>query len=128
MNRTMLKSKIHRARVTGANLDYEGSITIDRTLLSAADILAYEQVHVLNVNTGARFTTYAIEGPKGKGQIELNGAAARLALPGDTVIILTYTTVASEKAVYFLPKLVYVDENNRITGTNPPNDLREMMA
>lgn len=128
MIRTMLKSKIHRARVTGANLDYEGSITIDKTLLSTADILSFEQVDVLNVNTGARFTTYAIEGIAGGGQIELNGAAARLGAPGDTVIILAYAGVAAETAAGFLPKLVYVDKNNRIARTGNPKDARQMEA
>ena len=86
--RIMLKSKIHRARVTRCNIDYEGSICIDRELMQAADMLPYEQVHVLNVNTGGRFTTYAIEG--GKGEICLNGAAARLVAKGDIIIILSY--------------------------------------
>jgi aspartate 1-decarboxylase len=113
----MLKSKIHRARVTGVHLDYEGSVTIDRELLEEADILPYEQVHVLNVNTGARFSTYAIEGKAGGGQIELNGAAARLAARGDIVIILTYTTLPEEEAASFMPRLVYVNRENKIVST-----------
>jgi aspartate 1-decarboxylase len=113
----MLKSKIHRARVTGVHLDYEGSVTIDRELLEEADILPYEQVHVLNVNTGARFSTYAIEGKPGGGQIELNGAAARLAARGDIVIILTYTTLPEEEAASFMPRLVYVNRENKIVST-----------
>ena len=117
MTRNMLKSKIHRARVTGVRLDYEGSVTIDPALLKAADIAPYEQVHVLNVNTGARFTTYAIAGSPGEGQIELNGAAARLAARGDIVIILTYTSIADEESRTFMPRLVYVDQNNRIINT-----------
>jgi aspartate 1-decarboxylase len=112
--RTMLKSKIHRARVTDANIDYEGSITIDRKLMAAADILPYEQVHVLNVNNGARFTTYAIEGREGAGDICLNGAAARLAVKGDIVIILTYTQVPEEELKNYRPKVVHVNENNAI--------------
>jgi aspartate 1-decarboxylase len=116
MLRNMLKGKIHRARVTGVRLDYEGSVTIDRALLAAADILPYEQVHVLNVNTGARFTTYAIEGIEGAGQIELNGAAARLASKGDIVIILAYCSMEDAEARTFKPHLVYVDRHNRITG------------
>jgi aspartate 1-decarboxylase len=112
--RTMLQSKIHRARVTGVHLDYEGSITIDRSLMQEADILPYEQVHILNVNNGARFTTYAIEGEPGRRQIELNGAAARLALKGDIVIILTYRQVADDEAATHMPRLVYVDANNHI--------------
>jgi len=112
--RIMLKSKIHRARVTDANIDYEGSITIDRKLLAAADILPYEQVQVLNINNGARFSTYAIEGEDGSGEICLNGAAARLAVKGDLVIILTYCDVSEEEARDHVPKVVHVNENNTI--------------
>ena len=115
MTRIMLKSKIHRARVTRANIDYEGSITIDRKLMEAADILPYEQVQVLNINNGARFTTYAIEGEKG--EICLNGAAARLAIKGDIVIILSYSNIEDEEIHSFKPKLVYVDSNNVIKET-----------
>ena len=113
--RIMLKSKIHRASVTDANINYEGSITIDRKLMAAADILPYEQVQVLNVNNGARFETYAIEGEKG--EICLNGAAARLAVKGDIVIILTYCHVEDDEARNFIPKLVYVDSQNAIIET-----------
>ena len=113
--RIMLKSKIHRAHVTDCNVDYEGSITIDRKLMAEADILPYEQVHVLNVNNGARFTTYAIEGERG--EVCLNGAAARLAVKGDIVIILSYCHVEDEEVHDFLPKLVYVDAENAITTT-----------
>jgi aspartate 1-decarboxylase len=113
----MLKSKIHRARVTDANIDYEGSITIDKKLMEAADILPYEQVDVLNINSGTRFTTYAIEGEKG--EICLNGAAARLGAKGDTVIILTYRHVEEPETRNFRPTLVYVDAKNAITGTKP---------
>jgi aspartate 1-decarboxylase len=112
MNRTMLRSKIHRARVTATKLDYEGSIAIDERLLTAADILPHEEVHVLNINTGARFTTYAITGSDG--QIELRGAAARLAEPGDIVIILTYTQLTDEEARTHMPRLVYVSEKNNL--------------
>jgi aspartate 1-decarboxylase len=112
--RTMLRSKIHRARVTGGNVDYEGSISIDRALMEAADILPYEMVHVLNVNNGARFQTYAIEGKTGSGEIVLNGAAARLAARGDIVIILTYCTVSEEEARSIEPVVVYVDASNNI--------------
>jgi len=112
--RTMLKSKIHRATVTDANINYEGSITIDSTLMAAADILPYEQVHVLNINNGARFTTYAIEGEAGSGAICLNGAAARLAVKGDLVIILTYTQVPDDETKDYRPKVVHVNEKNRI--------------
>jgi len=111
--RAMLKSKIHRAHVTQVNIDYEGSITIDKKLMDEADILPYEQVHVLNINNGARFTTYAIEGESG--EICLNGAAARLVAKGDTVIILTYCQVEEDEARNFMPKLVYVNDKNIIT-------------
>lgn len=113
--RIMLKSKIHRATVTDANINYEGSITIDTKLMKAADIIAYEQVHVLNVNNGQRFTTYAIEGREGIGEICLNGAAARLGVKGDIVIILTYTDVAEEKLKDYKPTIVHVNEKNEIT-------------
>ena len=112
--RTMLKSKIHRARVTDANIDYEGSITIDSKLMAAADILPYEQVHVLDINNGNRFTTYAIEGEAGSGAICLNGAAARLSVKGDLVIILTYTSVPEEETKKHRPKIVNVNAKNAI--------------
>ena len=108
--RIILKSKIHRAHVTDANINYEGSITIDKNLMKAADIFSYEQVHVLNINNGSRLTTYAIEGEKG--EICLNGAAARHATKGDIIIILSYTHVESDQARNLKPKLVYVDANN----------------
>ncbi len=113
--RIMLKSKIHRACVTEVNIDYEGSITIDKKLMEEADILPYEQVQVLNINNGARFTTYAIKGESG--EICINGAAARLAFKGDIVIILSYCHVEDEEARNFAPKLVYVDAQNAITKT-----------
>jgi len=112
--RVMLKSKIHRATVTDANLNYEGSITIDRNLMKAADILPYEQVHVVDVNNGNRLITYAIEGEKG--EICLNGAAARLVEKGDIVIILSYTNVEDSELQDFHPTLVYVDSKNQITA------------
>ena len=115
--RTMLKSKIHRARVTGLNIDYEGSITIDKKLMTEADILPYEQVQVLNLNNGARFTTYAIEGTRDSGRICLNGASARLAQKGDIILILAYCQVEDSEANNFLPRLVYVDGKNRIFET-----------
>jgi aspartate 1-decarboxylase len=115
--RTMLKSKIHRARVTDCNIDYEGSITIDSDLLKAADIFPYERVEILNVNNGARFSTYAIEGNPGSGDVCLNGAAARLACVDDVVIILTYQEVPSEEAGQVKPRMVYVDRRNRIKST-----------
>jgi len=113
--RIMLKSKIHRARVTEVNIDYEGSVTIDKKLMEEADILPYEQVQVLNINNGARFTTYAIEGKSG--EICLNGAAARLAVEGDIIIILSYCHVENDEASNFSPTMVYVDAQNAITET-----------
>lgn len=112
----MLNSKIHRARVTRCDLEYEGSITIDRDLLQAADILPYEEVQVLNLNNGARFATYVIEGESGSGVIGLNGAAARLACKGDMVIILSYVMVAEDELAGHAPRLVYVSAENRITS------------
>ncbi len=114
----MLKSKIHRARVTDGNIAYEGSITIDKKLMEAADILPYEQVHVLNINNGARFHTYAIEGREDGGEICLNGAAARLVARGDIVIILTYHELDEAESRGYHPRLIYVDENNRIVRTS----------
>ncbi|MBI4302238.1 MAG: aspartate 1-decarboxylase [Chloroflexi bacterium] len=116
--RIMLKGKIHRARVTEANVDYEGSITIDKTLMEAADILPFEQVQVLDVDNGARFETYAIEGERNSGVICVNGAAARLVNKGDRVIILSYETVTEVEAGVTQPKLVYVNENNAMLTAN----------
>ena len=112
--RTMLRCKIHRATVTEANVDYEGSITIDRDLMDAAELLKFEQVHVLDINNGERLTTYAIEGERGSGVICLNGAAARLIDPGDLVIILAYDQIPESQARDHEPTLVYVDGRNRI--------------
>lgn len=120
--RTMLKSKIHRARVTQCNIDYEGSITIDKDLMEAADLLPYEKVDVLNINNSARFHTYAIEGERGSGEICLNGAAARLVAKGDIVIILSYHVVAEEEAAIANPRLVYVNSENRIVDTKGTRD------
>lgn len=113
MLRVMCKGKIHRARVTDANLNYVGSITIDPVLLQKADILPYERVQVVNVNNGARFETYVIEGEPGKGQVIINGAAARLAQPGDVVIIMSYVLMTDEEARTHRPSVVHVDEQNR---------------
>jgi aspartate 1-decarboxylase len=110
----MFKSKIHRATVTEANLNYVGSITVDSDLLKAADILEYEQVQVVNVTTGARFETYTIAGPAGSGVICLNGGAARLACPGDVVILITYAQVTEAELAGFKPTVVLVDKENRI--------------
>jgi aspartate 1-decarboxylase len=114
MERILLKSKIHRATVTDADLHYEGSITIDRDLMDAADIVEYEKVAILDVNNGARFETYVIEGPRGKGDICLNGAAARLVQKGDLVIIVSYCNVKQEDVSQHKPTVVFVDEKNRI--------------
>ncbi len=114
MFRSMLKSKIHRAKVTEANLEYVGSITIDETLLEAADIIPHEKVQIVNNNNGARFETYVIKGPRDSGVICLNGAAARLVQPGDTVIILSYAMVDNREAANFKPKVIFVDNENRI--------------
>ena len=113
MLRTMCRGKIHRATVTDANLHYVGSITIDPVLLEAADILPYERVQVVNVNNGERFETYVIEGERGKGEGVINGAAARLAQPGDIVIIMSYVLMTDEEAKSHSPKVVLVDERNR---------------
>ena len=117
--RTMLKSKIHRARVTQVNLDYEGSITIDKSLMEVSNILPYERVEVLNINNGARFSTYAIEGEANSGMIGINGAAARLVAKGDIVIILSYCQVPDNEAVVMTPSLVYVDDKNKIIEPSP---------
>ena len=110
----MLKSKIHRALVTDANLHYEGSVTVDPDLMEAADLLPYEQVHVLDIDNGARLQTYVIEGERGSGHIVVNGAAAHLIHKGDTVIILSYVTLPEDDARRLEPRLVYVDDQNRI--------------
>ena len=122
--RTMLKSKIHRARVTDANLNYEGSITIDETLMEVADMLPYEQVHVLDIDNGERFVTYVITGERDSGEICINGAAARLVSVGDKVIILSYITVTDEEAKHTKPKLIYVNERNAIESVNEEALLR----
>lgn len=113
MLRTLLKSKIHRATVTEANLHYEGSITIDAALLETADILPNEQVDVLNINNGARLTTYAIAGERGSGVICMNGAGARLVQPGDLLIICSYATYSAEELKRYSPRVVHVDDRNR---------------
>lgn len=112
MQRTMMKSKIHRATVTDANLNYVGSITIDRDLMLAADLLEHEHVHVVDIDNGARFETYVIEGPGGSGTICLNGAAARLVQPGDKVIVISYASYDSEELAGHTPTIVLVDDQN----------------
>lgn len=113
MFRSLLKSKIHRATVTEANLNYVGSITIDQELLEAANILPHEKVQIVNVNNGARFDTYTIVGTRRSGTICLNGAAARLVEPGDKIIIISYALVEEEKCLSYQPLVVFVDENNK---------------
>jgi aspartate 1-decarboxylase len=114
MRRTMCKSKVHRAVLTGADLHYEGSLTLDAALMEAADILPFEKVQVVNVNNGSRLETYVIEGERNSGTIQLNGAAARLGAPGDHVIVISYADYEESELESFTPKLVFVDEKNRI--------------
>ncbi|MBX6752540.1 MAG: aspartate 1-decarboxylase [Micromonosporaceae bacterium] len=114
--RTMLKSKIHRATVTQADLHYVGSITIDKDLMDAADLLTGEQVAVVDVTNGARLETYVIEGERGAGVIGINGAAAHLVHPGDLVIIISYAQMDDELARRYQPRVVHVDGQNRIVG------------
>lgn len=113
MNLRMLKSKLHRATVTQSDLHYEGSITIDRNLMETSNILPHEQVDVLNITNGERFTTYAIEGARDSGIIGINGAAARLVQTGDLVIICAYCDMEAEKAKNFEPTVIVLDENNQ---------------
>ena len=119
--RTMLKSKLHRALVTQADVNYEGSITIDSRLMEAANIVPYEQVHVLDVDNGARLVTYAIEGERDSGIISINGAAARLVYQGHRVIIITYDIVPEDKLPSYQPTLVYLGEGNQITRIGHSN-------
>jgi aspartate 1-decarboxylase len=114
MNRFMLKSKIHRATVTDANVDYMGSLTVDAELLAAADILSFEEVHIWNVTRATRLRTYAMTGPAGSGVMCANGAAAHLVQRGDVIIVATFTMMDDVQARLFKPKLVFVDANNRM--------------
>ncbi len=117
MLRVMMKSKIHRATVTEANLQYEGSVTIDAALLRAADLLPGEKVHIVNLNNGARIETYCVEGPAGSGTVCMNGAAARSAQVGDTVILISYALLEEAEARRLRPKIILVDQRNRIRET-----------
>jgi aspartate 1-decarboxylase len=117
MLRRMCKSKIHRARVTQADLDYEGSVAIDTDLLEAADVLPYEMVQIFDINNGERFETYAIPGETGSGTICVNGAAARLVQTGDLLIILSYTMMEEKEARSLKPRIVFVDSKNKIVQT-----------
>ncbi|MGA2667997.1 MAG: aspartate 1-decarboxylase [Ignavibacteria bacterium] len=114
MRRIMCKSKIHRAKVTQAELHYEGSLTVDQDLLDAADILPYERVQVCNINNGERFETYTIPGKRGSKTICLNGAAARLGSVGDVIIIITYATFTEQELKDYIPKVVLLDKDNKI--------------
>jgi len=116
MNRILCKSKIHRATVTEANLHYVGSITLDSSLMEAADIMPYEQVHIVNITNGHRFVTYAIAGKRDSGVICLNGGGARLSTPGDLVIIMTYGEYNEIELKKFSPSVVFVDKNNQISS------------
>jgi aspartate 1-decarboxylase len=116
--RHLMKSKIHRATITSADLHYEGSLTVDEDLLDAADLAEFEEIQVVNVNNGARFNTYVIPGPRGSGVLQLNGAAARLGLPGDLVILIAYGAFDEAEAARFQPRVVFVDGQNRIV--RPP--------
>jgi aspartate 1-decarboxylase len=127
MLRTMMKSKIHRATVTQADLHYVGSVTIDRDLLEAADILPGEQVAIVDISNGARLETYAIPGPRGSGVLGINGAAARLVHEGDLVILITYAQLEDAEARALRPKVVHVDARNRILriGSDPAEALAD---
>ena len=114
MQVTLLKSKLHHARVTHSELEYEGSCAIDSALLKAAGIREYEQIHIYNLANGERFVTYAIRAEQGSGVISINGAAAHKAAPGDRIIICTYAVLSEQEAVKFQPALVYLDTDNRI--------------
>ena len=125
MRRTLCKSKIHRATLTGADLHYEGSLTVDRDLMDAADMLAFEKVQVVNVNTGARLETYVIEGARGSGTIQLNGAAARLGMPGDLVIVISYGEYEDHELKDFAPRIVFVDAKNRRCEPHSAHEAEE---
>lgn len=114
MFRTMMKAKIHRARVTEANLNYVGSVTIDKDIIDKVGILPHEKVQIVNNNNGARLETYVIPGERGSGVVCLNGAAARLVQPGDTVIIVTYATLSDEELISFKPKVALMGEDNKV--------------
>jgi aspartate 1-decarboxylase len=123
MQRTLLLAKIHTCILTGANLDYRGSISIDQTLLDAAGILVYEQVQVVNVANGERLITYALAAPANSGTIELNGAAARLGMKGDRLIIMSYGQLTSEELKTHSPRVILVDEQNRLVEIRNYTDL-----
>jgi aspartate 1-decarboxylase len=126
MNRTMLKSKIHRCRITGSDLNYVGSITIDADLLDAADILEHEQVHVVDVDNGARFETYTIAGARGSNEVKVNGAAARLVHSGDTIIVISYASYDRDDLESYEPKVVHVNADTEIVTVD--DAVAELLA
>ena len=126
MFRTMLKSKIHRCRITGSDLNYVGSITVDADLLDAADILEHEQVHVVDVDNGARFETYTIAAARGSGEIKVNGAAARLVHTGDTIIVISYGSYDRRDLETYEPKVVHVNAENQIVTVD--DAVAELLA
>jgi len=128
MNRQMLKSKIHRARITDSDLHYVGSITVDPDLLEAADILEHELVHVLDVDNGARLETYTIAGERGSGEMKVNGAAARLVHTGDTIIVVSYASYDAQELARYEPRVVHVNSNNEIVDVNSNVDLLEVAS
>ncbi|HEY7633254.1 MAG TPA: aspartate 1-decarboxylase [Thermoleophilaceae bacterium] len=128
MNRQMLKSKIHRARITDSDLHYVGSITVDPELLEAADILEHELVHVLDVDNGARFETYTIAGERGTGEMKINGAAARLVHTGDTIIVVSYASYDEAELESYEPRVVHVNSSNEIIDVNSNVDLLEVAS
>ena len=126
MRRTMLKSKIHRATVTGSDLHYVGSITVDADLLDAADVLEHEMVHVLDIDNGARFETYTIAGERGSGEVTINGAAARLVHTGDRVIVVSYAQYDEAELASYEPKVVHVNDDNGIVTVD--DAVKELLS
>jgi aspartate 1-decarboxylase len=118
MRRMMLKSKVHNVRVVETNLDYQGSLTLDETLMKAADMAPYEQIHVYNISNGERFVTYLIKGRADSGMVGINGAAARKAKVGDRLIIVSYGIMEEEESDFYMPRIVIVDEDNQIKNIN----------
>jgi aspartate 1-decarboxylase len=128
MMRILCKSKIHRATVTEANLNYEGSLTLDPLLMEAAGLIPFEQVHVLNLNNGERFETYLIEGERGSGTVCVNGAAARLVQVGDPIIVLAYALVPEDELSDFTARIVFVDEHNRVVRVEVAKVLQKVQV
>ncbi len=128
MNRQMLKSKIHRARITDSDLHYVGSITVDPDLLEAADIFEHELVHVLDIDNGSRFETYTIAGERGSREMKVNGAAARLVHTGDTIIVVSYASYDEQELASYEPTVVHVNANNQIIDVNSNVDLLEVAS